>query len=165
MKQLDKYICTELAFYTVPTKHCACYNAGRKCKYANYAIFVNYALFVNYAHYLSVRTSFTKCMIMYYEQTSRPSSANFCTHLHLDKVPSPANFHQNRQRPWLSFQGQRFRIEYDGKRIMHSSLRPIGTTAADTYGADGRYQSPRFEGCQDLKLTTFRQDMSRGVSL
>ena len=33
------------------------------------------------------------------KQTAEPRSANFCKHIHVDKVCSPANFHQNRQRP------------------------------------------------------------------
>ena len=45
-----------------------------------------------------VRASFTKCTIMYGEQTAGPRSAKFCTHMYVDKVPLPANFHPNPQR-------------------------------------------------------------------
>ena len=46
----------------------------------------------------SVRPSFTKCTIMYPEQTAGPSGANLCTRMHIDKRRSSANFHSNRQR-------------------------------------------------------------------
>ena len=48
-----------------------------------------------------IRTSVrpvVKCTIMYYEQTAKPISANFCTHMHVDRVHRPANIHPHRQR-------------------------------------------------------------------
>ena len=48
---------------------------------------------------LYVRTSFTKCTIMYREQTAGRRSANFYAHMHADKIPSSVNFYLNRHRP------------------------------------------------------------------
>ena len=57
------------------------FNYANYANYANYMSFVNYELFINYAHNSpSVRTSYTKCTIMYYEQTAEPRSAICCTH-------------------------------------------------------------------------------------
>ena len=45
-----------------------------------------------------VRASITKCAIMYREQTAGSRSTIFRTQMHVDKIPSPANFHPNGQR-------------------------------------------------------------------
>ena len=37
--------------------------------------------------------------VVYCEQTAGPRSANFRSRMHVDKVSSPANFHQNPRRP------------------------------------------------------------------
>ena len=50
----------------------------------------------------SLRSSVTKCTIMYREQTAEHESANCCLRMHIDKVCSPADFHSNLQRPWPS---------------------------------------------------------------
>ena len=47
-----------------------------------------------------VRSSVTKCTIIYCEQTGKSRSAIFCTNMHVDKVHSHSNVHPNRQRPW-----------------------------------------------------------------
>ena len=46
-----------------------------------------------------VYASFTKYKIMYCKQPAGPRNANFCIHMNVDKLPSPANFHSNPQRP------------------------------------------------------------------
>ena len=46
----------------------------------------------------SIVRAVTKCTIVYREQTAEPRSANCCTHIHVDKIPAPANFHPNSQR-------------------------------------------------------------------
>ena len=71
-------------------------------------------------HNSSICTSVTKCTIMYYEQPAGPRSANF-SHMHVDKVPSPANVQLNCQRPWPSFSWSKIVIEYIGKCIIHST--------------------------------------------
>ena len=52
-----------------------------------------------------------------------PRSAHFCTHMLVDKLRSPANFHSNPQCPWPSFSRAKIRIEYIVKCIMSSSLQ------------------------------------------
>ena len=44
-----------------------------------------------------VRSSATKCAIIYYEQTAGHRSAIFYTDMHVDKIRSPANFDLNSQ--------------------------------------------------------------------
>ena len=48
------------------------------------------------------RSIFIRIMIVF-EQTVTPRSANLCRYMHVDKVPSLANFHPNPQRLWCSF--------------------------------------------------------------
>ena len=85
------------------------------------------------------------CTIMYCEQTAGPRSANFCTHMHVDKVHSSANFYFYRRSPWSSFFKIRDSNEYIGTCIMHSSLQAY-RHGCSSYGANGWYQSPRFQG-------------------
>ena len=42
---------------------------------------------------VEVRSSVTKCTIMYYEQTAGQRSANFCIRIHVDKAPFQAKFY------------------------------------------------------------------------
>ena len=71
--------CALKHFYTVPTALNGVMLAGR----------------VDVRTY--VRLSVTKYTITYCEQTAGPRSANFCEHMHVKKVRSPADFHSNRQ--------------------------------------------------------------------
>ena len=64
---------------------------------------------------LSVYASFTKCKIMYCEQTAWPESIN--SYMHVDKVSSSANFHPNHQRPWPPFSSSNIWIKCIGKFI------------------------------------------------
>ena len=59
--------------------------------------------------------SVMKYTIMYYEQTAGPGSTNFCTHMHVDKIPLRANFYPNPQCLWPSISRSKIRIEYIGK--------------------------------------------------
>ena len=56
------------------------------------------------------------------EQTAGSESSNYCTHMHVDNVRSPASFRPNRQRPWPSFSRSMFQMQYIGKCILHSNL-------------------------------------------
>ena len=56
------------------------------------------------------RSPVTKCTIMRCEQTVGPRRANLCTHMHVDKIRSPADFIQIINAPDLHFQGQRFEL-------------------------------------------------------
>ena len=55
----------------------------------------------------------------------------------------------------------KIRMEYTGKCVSLQAYRHC----CDVYGADGRYRSPRLQGRQEMRWTTFRQHMSRGGSL
>ena len=79
------------------------------------------------------------------EQTAGSRNANLCSHMHVDKLRSPATSHPNRQRPWCSVSRSNNRMEYIGKCIMHSSLQAYRHDRG-RYVADGRYKSPRFQG-------------------
>ena len=59
----------------------------------------------------SICTSGYKCMIMYYKQMAGPRTVNFCRHMHVDKIPSHANFQPHRRRTWPSFSRSNNRIE------------------------------------------------------
>ena len=53
----------------------------------------------------------TKCTIMYREQKAEPRSANFCTHVPVNNIPSPAKFHPNLQHSSPSISRSIIRIE------------------------------------------------------
>ena len=74
----------------------------------------------------SIRTSLTKRTIIYNEQTVGPRGSIFCTLMHVDKIPLPADFHPNGHVLDLYVQGQRFELNTLG-----SSNVIISQTVAD----------------------------------
>ena len=70
-----------------------------------------------------VRTSFTKCAIMYYEQTAGPKRANFAKICILTRYTRPPIFIQIVNGLDVYFQGQNSnRIDLQG----HNALEPSG---------------------------------------
>ena len=63
---------------------------------------------VNLAGCICACSSFTKSTIMCREQTARRRSANFCVHMHVVMMRSPANFVRIVNVLDLYFQSQRF---------------------------------------------------------
>ena len=58
----------------------------------------------------SVRTSSTKCTVMYCEHTAGSRRVNLCTYIHVDKVRSSANFNSLAKVLDLDVQGQTFKL-------------------------------------------------------
>ena len=90
---------------------------------------------------LSVHASFTISTIIYHNQSAGARSVSFCTHMHVDKVLSSANFHSHPSTSLTFIFKVKIRIEYIGKFIRHmrSSL----------CRHDGLYQDSKdSKGCQ-----------------
>ena len=102
-----------------------------------------------------VHPSVPKCTTMHREQTAGPRSANICTHMHVDKVHSPAISIKIVNVRYLHFKGKRF-----GSSTLVSSYVKFARVFVGMEDYTNRHH---VKGCQEAQRTIPITKICQGV--